>query len=154
MEIIPDMIIDTKTEAFQNAPEIVWCKFYKPDNSFLLLKRHSDKPEWSTWWDPGGKVESWETIEEAIIRETQEETGILLSKDSIEYVKTFYIIRERDNKHLIYHLFCTEYPNTSITLNDEHTEYGWFDRETALTLPLIHDEEPCIEAFLQYRNNL
>lgn len=149
------MIIDTKTEAFENAIEIVWCKFYKPDNTFLLLKRHSDKPEWSTWWDPGGKIEAWESIETAIIREVQEEIWIPLSRENLEFIKTFYIVRERDNKHLIYHLFCTEYPdNTSIILNDEHTEYGWFDQKTAITLPLIHDEEPCIEAFLQYRNTL
>ncbi len=148
------MIISTKTEAFENAIEIVWCKFYKPDNTFLLLKRHSNKPEWSTWWDPGGKVESWESIEAAIIREVQEEVWIPLLQEDLEFIQTFYVVRERDNRHLIYHLFCTEYPDAPINLSDEHTEYGWFNHKTVLTLPLIHDEEPCIEAFLRYRNIL
>jgi len=49
-----------------------------PDNKILLVKRGT--PVFRGYWAlPGGKVEPKETVEEAVIREVKEETGLIVS---------------------------------------------------------------------------
>ncbi len=48
----------------------------RPDGSFLLAQRPSDKI-WAGYWEfPGGKIEPGETAHEALVRELHEELGI------------------------------------------------------------------------------
>lgn len=54
------------------------------DNRLLLVEQHvSEKRGWA---HPGGKPEPGETLEECIIRETKEETGLDVSVDELLYV--------------------------------------------------------------------
>lgn len=50
----------------------------QPDLSFLLTTRPEGKVYAGYWEFPGGKLESQETIEEALSRELQEEIGIVV----------------------------------------------------------------------------
>ena len=49
-----------------------------PDGRVLLAQRPAGKPYAGYWEFPGGKVESGETIEQALRRELQEELGIAI----------------------------------------------------------------------------
>lgn len=54
------------------------------DSQILLVKQHVSKfREWSL---PGGRVESGETLNEAIVREMKEETGLNVSIKELLYV--------------------------------------------------------------------
>ena len=68
-----------------------------PDKRILLIKRHT-VPFKGYWALPGGRVEAAETIEQAVVREVKEETGLTTAiirkigeyrekgfKDGIEY---------------------------------------------------------------------
>lgn len=55
----------------------VMCMVYKRDGSFLVENRL--KKDWPGITFPGGHVEDNETIEEAVIREMKEETGLTIS---------------------------------------------------------------------------
>ena len=56
--------------------EVAAAVLQKPDGSFLLAQRPPDKI-WAGYWEfPGGKVETEERPEEALIRELNEELGI------------------------------------------------------------------------------
>lgn len=56
------------------------CLIVNDQNQILLIRR-TDKTQgwWSWFWSrPWGAVEFWETIEEAIIREVEEELGVIV----------------------------------------------------------------------------
>ena len=48
----------------------------RPDNSFLLTSRPEGKPYAGYWEFPGGKLESDESVEQALVRELYEEIGL------------------------------------------------------------------------------
>ena len=49
----------------------------------ILLVRRSHDPGKGYWTNPGGYIEQWETIEETIIREVEEESGIKAKVNNI-----------------------------------------------------------------------
>ena len=54
------------------------------DGSILLAKRPEGKSMAGLWEFPGGKIESGETPERALVRELAEELAITVSEDSLE----------------------------------------------------------------------
>lgn len=61
------------------------CMLYKEDHSFLVIDRL--KKDWPGINFPGGHAEANESVEESVIREMKEETG--LNVHSLEFV-TYY----------------------------------------------------------------
>ncbi|MDX8399479.1 MAG: Nudix family hydrolase [Gallionellaceae bacterium] len=60
----------------QSIIEVSAAVLQRPDGSFLLAQRPSDKI-WAGYWEfPGGKVELGETAQHALVRELREELGI------------------------------------------------------------------------------
>lgn len=56
--------------------EVAAAVLQRPDGSFLLAQRPPGKI-WAGYWEfPGGKVESGETVRDALVRELREELGI------------------------------------------------------------------------------
>jgi len=55
------------------------CVFVDETGAVLITKRPEGKPLAGLWEFPGGKVESCETPEQALIRELKEELGVAVS---------------------------------------------------------------------------
>lgn len=60
----------------------------------LLLGRRGKQPNYGKWVMPGGKVEWGETIDEAVVREVQEETGLVVT--AVERLGIFEIVSEEE----------------------------------------------------------
>lgn len=60
------------------------------DNSVLLVKRR-DEPSRGFWSPPGGSLELGETVEEAAVRETLEETGVRVRAQGAVDVRSFIV---------------------------------------------------------------
>jgi len=56
------------------------CALVDPDGRVLLAQRPQGKPMAGLWEFPGGKVESGERPEETLIRELEEELGIVVKE--------------------------------------------------------------------------
>ena len=72
----------------------------------VLLARRGKEPLYGRWVVPGGTVELGETLEEALVREMQEETG--LGVEPVEVLTVFDRI-QRDGDRVVYHYVIVDY---------------------------------------------
>ena len=101
---------------------------------FLLLKRSIGVLYANEWRMIGGKVDDSETHSQAALRELYEETG--LKPDVfwvIPSINSFFDHRN-DTIHHIPAFACEIAKDAVITLNHEHTEFGWFEFNKAKEL--------------------
>lgn len=72
----------------------------------VLLIRRGKAPLYGRWVVPGGTVELGETLEEALVREMEEETSLRV--EPIEVLTVFDRI-ERDGERVVYHYVIVDY---------------------------------------------
>lgn len=135
-----------KPADFNKRFDIVGC-FVEYDNKFLLLRRQPHKASGNTWGLPAGKKEGNESIEQAVLREVEEETGVKLTASDIKYFESLYA---RDGDFDIeWHMFSAKldtFPSV-ICNHSEHSEFCWVLPHEALEMSLIHDLPESIEIF-------
>lgn len=132
---------------FEPRFEIAACFLERDDGQVLFLHRMDNTSQGNAWGIPGGKVDKGETPLQAVVREIKEETGIALSSDAIQPIRTVYISNTVRNKvNYVYHMFRTKYNGSrAIAINpEEHKGYTWVTPCDALKLPLMDDEEECV----------
>lgn len=91
------------------------------EKKLLVMKRVKD----GFWCHVAGTVEAGETGWQTIIREFGEETGIRVCElYTAHYLEQFYeSVSNTVEVVPVFVVYCP--PNQVVTLNDEHTEYGW-----------------------------
>lgn len=99
--------------------------FLEFNGKFLILLRHAHKPDGDTWGLPGGKVESGETDEQAIMRELVEETGYQASPAELEHLGDFQFISIR-GEPFTYATFRVR-PKQTPTIRLEASSHGMFE---------------------------
>lgn len=106
------------------------------DGKFLVTKRKMTDGYMPGLWDlPGGTVEAGETVEDAVVREVAEETGLRIM---VHGPRAVYTVRSslpaRQNVNITYD--CT-WVSGAVVLA-EHDEFRWVTLAEAATLPCIH----------------
>ena len=131
---------------FNKRFDIVGC-FLEHDNKFLLLRRQPNKANGDAWGLPAGKKEDDESMEQAVLREVEEETGIKLTASDIKYFDSLYV--RNGDFDIEWHMFSTQLDSLPVvTCNPhEHSEFCWVSSNEALKMPLIHDLPESIEIF-------
>jgi 8-oxo-dGTP diphosphatase len=107
----------------------------------LLLKVNKAKLSGSNgeYWDiPGGRVQRGDTVEDTLIREIEEETGIK-KVDNIQPFSTVLSniripIKPCDVGLILGIYTCEIDMSEAIRLSDEHVESGWFNTAEAAKL--------------------
>lgn len=102
--------------------EVVAAIIRKDDKIFATQRGYG---EWKDWWEfPGGKMESGETPEEALVREIREELSAEISVD--EFLCT--VAYDYPNFHLIMHCYICSLLTEALHLN-EHEAARWLKNE-------------------------
>jgi 8-oxo-dGTP diphosphatase len=111
----------------------------KNDEGKILLTRRNVEPFKGQWCLPGGHIDKYETVKDAVIREMKEETGLEIDPKFFSYSDE--IITELDI-HAVVILF-TGYGFGKISIQEsEVSDIGWFalDEANSLSLAFGHNK--------------
>ncbi len=115
-------------------------------NRILLVER-GQEPLKGYWSLPGGVLEPGETLDRAIRREIEEETGLQI--EPLEVVEIFERIMRDTLGRVEYHYVLIDYlcSVTSGVLGaaDDASRVAWFEREDLAALKLTEGTLPVIE---------
>ena len=105
-------------------PATVVAAIIKKDNLYLIVQRNKHKYLGLKWEFPGGKVESGEKFEEALLREIDEELSIVINV----YEKIAEEKYKDKNINIILHYFLCSHKSGTIKLN-EHEDFVWIEKK-------------------------
>lgn len=124
---------------------VVACALVDADNRVLISKRPEGKALAGLWEFPGGKLEPGETPEDCLIRELQEELGVI-TKPACLAPLTFASFRYPDF-HLFMPLYvCRRYEG--IARGVEGQEIKWVFPKKLRDYPMPPADEPLIPALI------
>ncbi len=96
----------------------------------LLMMKRSDSGSWGL---PGGATEPGEVVEDAAKRETFEEVSLEVGEMSLFGVfsgpELYYQYPNGDEVYNVTVVYLSREWSGEVKLNDEHTEWGWFDAD-------------------------
>ncbi|MBG9378307.1 NUDIX hydrolase [Panacibacter sp. DH6] len=110
--------------------------FIMKENRFLFGRR-SAKKKWApgVWDIAGGHAETGEDIYDTLIRETFEETGIIVKNAELLTVTDVWDANNQD--YFTYHIYMiTAWEGQPANTSDEHTALAWFTLNELYELPL------------------
>lgn len=140
------MLITDEMNDFYKKADVVSC-FIGFNDKHLLLQRQLGRTSASQWGPPAGKVEEGEGLEQAIVREVKEESGITLSKTDLSYFGSVNV--RHGNFDFVYHIFSaqlTDQPEIILSAR-EHQNYTWATPEQALEMNMVEDQDWCVRWF-------
>ena len=113
----------------------------------LVLHRGNTHPRFPGHIDfPGGEVEPKETPEAAIMREIQEETGLLIDPNKL---KKLFAKQYQQTTHVLFEAKLTE-PDAKVFLSWEHESYRWITPEELKSLPKFPGSDPYYMEVVDY----
>ena len=128
------------------AKALVW----NSEGLYLVLYRSNTHPLFPGHIDfPGGEVEPKETPEAAVMREIQEETGLLVDPKKM---KKLFTKQYQQATHVLFEAKLTE-PDAKVALSWEHKSYRWITPEELKSLPKFSDADPYYTDVVDYLAN-
>lgn len=116
----------------------------------LVLHRGNTHPRFPGHIDfPGGEVEPKETLEAAVMREIQEETGLSVNPNKL---KKLFAKQYRQTTHMLFEAKLAE-PDAKVALSWEHKSYRWITPEELKSLPKFSDADPYYTDVVDYLPN-
>ena len=121
--------------------EVAAAVMLRADGAFLLGRRPPGSVYAGYWEFPGGKVEAGESSKQALVRELQEELGIVVN---LAYP---WIVREFDYEHAHVRLHFFRVVDWSGEVRDlQHDALAWQHSGTAGVTPLLPANAPVLAA--------
>jgi 8-oxo-dGTP diphosphatase len=111
----------------------------------LVLKRAIDSTDGGRWCLPGGKMDYGDTVEQAAIRELQEETS--LQATNLRFLFYQDSLPPAPGRMHCLNLYLECSAEGEVVLNEESTEAAWISREE---VPLFQLSFRNDEALLRY----
>lgn len=138
----------TSQKKVENNPTylfVVAAALVDQDKNILVQQRPEGKPMAGLWEFPGGKVEAGETPEDALVRELEEELGLVVETDALSPVA--FASEPLGTKHLLLLLYtCHEWTGQAINL--EATAMQWLPVQELRHLDMPPADRPLVEQLL------
>lgn len=113
------------------------CAIIEGKDHEVLLIYEGDMPYHKWWVLPGGYVRPDETVEQTVVREIEEETGLkIASTKLIGLYEDFFTEKDEPINHIIV-AYKAEVVGGRIIFSKEATAYKWLSLEEALSSPEI-----------------
>jgi nucleoside triphosphatase len=140
--------MDKSLMADQQYPEpTVGAFIFNAEGELLLLQSHKWPGKYVV---PGGHVELGERLEQAVIRESKEETGLdVHDVVFINFQEFIYDPAFWKPRHFIFFDFACKTDGAEVSLNDEAQGYIWIEPRQALSLALDTYTRRSLEAYLK-----
>ena len=132
----------------QRYPEpTVGALIFDPQGRIFLMRSHKWRGEYVI---PGGHIELGERMEEALVREIKEETGLdIFDIEFLQFQEFIFDDTFWKKRHFIFFDYICKTNSLHVTLNDEAQEYVWIDPDQALSLPIEPYTQQVIEKALK-----
>ncbi len=120
---------------------VVACALVDPDNRVLICRRPEGKALGGLWEFPGGKVEAAESPEDALIREMEEELGVLIKPPCLAPLT--FASHRYDSFHLLMPLYVCRRWEGYVTPR-EGQQTAWVRANRLRDYPMPPADEPLI----------
>ncbi|MCW3984583.1 MAG: NUDIX hydrolase [Candidatus Bathyarchaeota archaeon] len=123
-----------------------------PDGKILLIKRNT-RPFVGYWALPGGRMDPGETIEQTVVREVKEETGLDVA--IVEVLGEYVEVGVKDDVEYEYYPTCFVVKPVGGELKKQDSEIQQMQLFSldALPLPLAFEHEKMIEDYVSHLKN-
>jgi len=112
-------------------------------NGKILLLRESSKyldgAEMGKWDVPGGRISPEETLDEGLIREVKEESGLDVVKGKLLGAFDGFPLIRGEKCHVIRLYFICESKSDAVKLSDDHDAYDWIAPSELHNKMLVND---------------
>jgi len=123
---------------------------FNPAGELLLVRSHKWHGKWTI---PGGHIELWERMEDALVREAKEETGLdVTDPEFLLFQQIIYDDAFWKKRHFIFFNFACRTESIKVVLNHEAEEYRWVMPEKALTIEIERYLVRAIRRYLEKRS--
>ncbi len=146
-------LLDEKSRRYPVRPVVgVGALIY--DGSQILLVERGNPPLAGYWSLPGGGVEAGERLEDAVIREVFEETGLRVSADALATV--FERIMPDEARRCEYHYVLIDFYCTimggELRAGDDSRDVRWFSIASLSELQLTAGTREVVETCAVHRS--
>lgn len=126
---------------------------YNEKGQVLLVKRSSKYSRPNTWTVPGGFLDRDRTVQDAVLKELKEESGMTGVIENLFHINDFPDRPNEDRQNVDF-IYLVKVESGSFAHDDEITNIQWFD-ETNLPSDeeFAFDHKKTILKFFAYRKN-